>query len=165
MIKTILSIMDFVRIAWVWLAFYIWYSIGFKSWIYNPQAQLHFMIPIIILCIAWLSWLEWLLFGKQASELKWYESWSNYQIQSSIALLSYTVIAILIYFLNWWIKAELTIFFCFIFFFIFSWLNHGIQAFKYKNFKWQNINRPFITLLLILWMIYPIIFALKEINN
>lgn len=155
-----LQILDILRIVIVSIAFYVGYSIGYSNG-YDPNAQLHFMIPVVITAIAGISGLEGLFFGKKAAEIKGYEVGSNYQKQSSIALLSYAVIAGLVYFLNWGIKAELTIFFTFIFFFTFSGLNHLIDALKNKNYKWQNINRPFITLLLIAGMIHPVVMALK----
>lgn len=157
----LLKILDIVRILLVSVAFFFGYQIGFETE-YNPIAQLHFMIPVIIVAIAGISGVEGLFFGKQSAALKGFEVGSNYQRQSAIALLSYAVVAIVVYFCNWGIKAELTIFFTFIFFFIFSGLNHAIDAIKRKNYKWQNINRPFITLLLVLGMIYPIIMALKS---
>jgi hypothetical protein len=121
------------------------------------------MIPLIISAIAGLSWIEGIFFGKASAELKGFEIGSNYQKQSAIALLSYAFVAIFIYFINWGIKAELTILFTFLFFFFFSSINHGIDAIKNKNYKWQNINRPFITLLLIVGMIYPIVMAMKNL--
>jgi hypothetical protein len=157
-----LKILDIVRISLVSISIYFGYSIGFENG-YDPIGQLHFMIPLIVFAIAGISGMEGLLFAKKSAELKGFEVGSNYQRQSAIALLSYAVIAIVIYFSNWGIKAELTIFFTFIFFFIFSGLNHAIDAFKRKNYKWQNINRPIITLLLIVAMIYPVVMALKSI--
>lgn len=157
-----LKILDWLRIALVGLAFYVGYTLGFDQG-YNPEAQLHFMIPVIIGSIAGISGLEGLLWGDRSAKLKGYEQGSNYQKQSAIALLSYAVVALLVYFINWGIKAELSIFFAFIFFLTFSGANHLIQAIKHKNYKWQNINRPFITLLLILGMIYPIVMALKNL--
>lgn len=157
----ILNILDNLRIVIVCITFFIGYKIGFNNW-YNPIAQLHFMIPLIITAIAGISGFEGIFFAKESAEIKGFETGSNYQRQSAIALLSYSIIAIIIYLLNWWIKAELTIFFAFIFFFIFSGLNHAIDAIKRKNYKWQNINRPFITLCLIVWMFYPVLMALKS---
>ena len=157
-----LKILDVLRIVIVAVAFFFGYMIGFEGE-YNPIAQLHFMIPIIITAIAGISGIEGLFFGKQSAELKGFETGSNYQRQSAIALLSYAVIAIIIYFADWGIKSELTIFFAFIFFFFFSGINHGIDAVKRKNYKWQNINRPFITLILIAGMIYPVVMALKKL--
>jgi len=156
----ILKILDILRIVIVSVSFYLGYSIGYADG-YNPIAQLHFMIPVIIATISGISGLEGLFFAKKSAEIKGFEVGSNYQRQSAIALLSYAVVAIIVYLSNWGIKAELTIFFAFIFFFIFSGLNHGINAIQRKNHKWQNINRPFITLILIAGMIYPIIMALK----
>jgi len=158
----IVKILEFLRIAGVALAFYFGYSIGFENG-YNPEAQLHFMIPVIIMAIAGLSGIEGLFFGRQAAEAKGFESGSNYQRQSAIALLSYTTIALLVYFLNWGIHAELTILLAFIFFFFFSSINHAVDAIARKNYKWANINRPFLTLLLIAGLIYPLIEAIKNL--
>lgn len=158
----IIKILDILRIVIVCLTFNFGYNIGFAHE-YDPIAQLHFMIPVIIATIAGISGLEGLFFAKKTAEAKGFETGSNYQRQSAIALLSYAFVAILVYFCNWGIKSELTIFFTFIFFFIFSSINHAIDAIKRKNYKWQNINRPFITLALVLGMIYPIVMALKKL--
>ena len=158
-----LKLLDIFRILIVSFAFYYGYSIGYSTNVYDPIAQLHFMIPVVIFAIAGLSGLEGLFFGAESAKLKGFEMGSNYQRQSAIALLSYAVIAILVYFLNWGIKAELTLFFAFIFFFIFSGLNHLIDAIKNKNYKWQNINRPIITMLLVAGMIYPIVMAIVKL--
>jgi len=157
----LLQFLDIIRIAGVAIAFFFGYQIGFEDG-YDPGAQLHFMIPIIIVAIAGISGFEGIFFAKKSAELKGFEVGSNYQRQSSIALLSYAAVAIIVYISNWGIKAELTILFAFIFFFFFSGINHGVDAIKRKNYKWQNINRPIITLLLISGLIYPVIKALQS---
>jgi hypothetical protein len=158
----ILKILDILRMFIVCAAFFFGYRIGFADG-YDPFAQLHFMIPVIIVAIAGLSGLEGLLFAEESAEIKGFETGSNYQRQSAIALISYAAVAIFIFVVNWGIKAELTVFFTFVFFFFFSGLNHAIDAISRKNYKWQNINRPFITLLLVAGMIYPVIMALKSL--
>jgi FlaA1/EpsC-like NDP-sugar epimerase len=157
------NLLDISRIVIVCATFFFGYQIGFDGDVYQPQAQLHFMIPLVILAISGLSGIEGLLFGKSSAEAKGYETGSNYQIQSSIALLSYAVVAVLVYFLNWGIKAELTILFTFLFFFFFSGLNHGLDAIKRRNYKWQNINRPFIVVMLIGGLVYPVIMVFAEL--
>jgi len=157
-----LKILDTLRILIVALAFFTGYNIGFTDG-YNPIAQLHFMIPVIITAVAGISGLEGLFFPDKSAEIKGFERGSNYQKQSAIALLSYTAAAIFVYLSNWGIKAELSILFTFIFFFFFSGINHGIEAVKNKNYKWENINRPFITMLLIAGLLYPVIMALKNL--
>lgn len=157
---TLLKILDITRITIVCVTFFFGYRIGFAHG-YDPSAQLHFMIPMIIFAIAGFSGIEGLFLGKKSAEMKGFEVGSNYQRQSAIALLSYAVISIFVYLSNWGLKAELTILFTFIFFFFFSALNHGIDAIRRRNYKWQNVNRPFITLLLIAGMIYPVFMALK----
>lgn len=156
----ILKILDIVRIAAVSLTFFWGYRIGFANG-YDPIAQLHFMIPVVVALVSGISGLEGLIFAKKTAEIKGFEVGSGYQRQSAIALLSYAVVAIVVSLARWGIKAELTIFFAFIFFFIFSGLNHGMDAIRRKNYKWQNINRPFITLLLAAGMVYPVVAALK----
>ncbi len=157
----LLQLLDIIRIASVSVAFYFGYQIGFSHG-YNPIAQLHFMIPVIIVAIAGLSGLEGIFFAKKTAELKGFEVGSNYQRQSAIALLSYATTAIIVYISDFGIKAELAILFAFIFFFFFSGINHGVDAIRRKNYKWQNINRPVITLLLIVGLIYPVIKALQS---
>jgi len=158
----LIKIFDIASIVLVSFSFFWGYKIGYAHG-YDPIAQLHFMIPVIIVSIAGISGLEGLLFADQSAEAKGFETGSNYQRQSAIALLSYAAIAILVYFMDWGIKAELSIFFAFIFFFIFSAVNHAVDAIKRKNYRWQNLNRPFISLLLIAGMIYPVIMALKRL--
>jgi len=158
----LLKSLDNIRIVSVFIAFFFGYQIGFANG-YDPIAQLHFMIPVIIIAIAGLSGLEGIFFSRESAQLKGFETGSNYQKQSAIALLSYAVVAIFVYISNWGIKAELTILFAFIFFFFFSGLNHGLDAIRRKNYKWQNINRPFISLLLVAGLIYPVLKALQRL--
>lgn len=160
----ILKLLDILRIAAVCVAFFFGYQIGFAHGGYDPVAQLHFMIPIIIVSIAGLSGMEGIFFAKESAKLKGFNADSNYKRQSAIALLSYAVVALLVYILNWGITAELTILFVFLFFFFFAGINHAVDALKRKNYAWQNINRPFITLLMIGGMIYPIVMALKILS-
>ena len=151
----LIQLLDILRIVLVGIAFYVGYSIGFDT-TYNPVAQLHFMIPVVIVAIAGISGLEGLIFGKKTARAKGFETGSNYQKQSSFALLSYAGGALLVYFSNWGIYAELTILFVFFFFFTLSAINHGIDAIRHKNYTWQNINRPFILLLMLAGFLYPV---------
>ncbi|MBU0632270.1 hypothetical protein KKA17_06480 [bacterium] len=152
----LLKLLEIIRIVSVTAVFFFGYQMD------DPVAQLHLMIPIIIVAIAGISGLEGLFFAKTSAELKGFEVGSNYQRQSAIALSSYAVTAIMVYIANWGIQAELTILFVFIFFFFFSAVNHGVDAIRRKNYKWQNINRPFLTLFLIVGLIYPVIKALQS---
>ena len=111
----LLNLLDILRIVIVAVAFFFGYSIGYADG-YDPVAQLHFMIPVIIVAIAGISGFEGIFLAKRSAANKGFEVGSNYQRQSAIALLSYAVIAIIVYVSNWGIKAELAIFFAFIFF-------------------------------------------------
>jgi len=156
----LIQLLDIIRIVLVGIAFYFGYSIGFGE-TYDPVAQLHFMIPVVIVAIAGISGIEGLLFGKKAALAKGYETGSNYQKQSAFALLSYAFGALLVYFTGWGIHAQLAILFVFLFFFTLSAANHTLEAIRNKNYKWQNINRPFILLLLLAGFVYPIWMLLK----
>ena len=155
------NLLDLFRIIITMGAFFTGYLIGYNGDQYNPEAQLHIMIPMVIVAIAGISGLEGLLAGKKAAAAKGFVSDGNYQRQSAIALLSYAVISLVVCFCNWGIKAELTILFAFFFFFLFSAINHTMDAILRKNYRWQNINRPFLVLLLIAGMIHPVIMVLR----
>jgi hypothetical protein len=158
------TILDLLRIALVGVAFFFGYQAGFANG-YDPVAQIHVMTPIIVTAIAGISGLEGLLFGQAAAASKGFVSDGNYQRQSAIALLSYAIVALLVYFLDWGIRAELAILFAFVFFFTFSSVNHAVNAIRNHNYKWQNINRPFLTILLIGGLAYPVIKALEQLLN
>ena len=80
------------------------------------------MIPVIICAIAGISGIEGIFFAKQSAELKGFEVGNNYLRQPAIALPSYSATA---------------------FIFFFSGINHGVDAIKRKNYKWQNSTQPF----------------------
>jgi len=160
--KKLIASFDIIRIAAVALAFFFGYRIGFQNGAYDPEAQLHFMIPIIIIAISGLTGIEGLFLGKAAAEIKGFEADGNYQRQSAISQLSYAAVALLVLVLKWGIRAELTIFFAFLFFLVFSAVNHAADAVVRKNYKWQNINRPIFVILLAAGMVYPIFEMLKK---
>lgn len=159
-ISYLLKLLGILRISGTAVAFYWGYKIGYTG-TYDPIAQLHFMIPVIIVAISGTSGLEGLFLGNESAKIKGFEVGSNYQRQSAIALLSYAVIAVLVYLCDWGIRSELTILFTFFFFIFFSAINHGVDAVKNKNYKFQNVNRPFLTLALIIGLYYPVIMAIK----
>jgi len=68
----ILKILDILRIVIVSASFYFGYSIGYANG-YNPIAQLHFMIPVIIVAISGISGIEGLFFAKKSAEIKGFE--------------------------------------------------------------------------------------------
>lgn len=158
----LLQILDIVRIVAVGVAFFAGYWVGFRDG-YDPLAQLHVMIPIVVVAIAGISGLEGLLFGRQAAEIKGYEVGSNYQKQSAFALLSYAFGALLVWFGKWGPHAELAVLLVFLFFFALSAVNHGMDAVRRKNYRWQNINRPLLFLLLVAGFVYPVVKALGAI--
>jgi hypothetical protein len=147
---------EFLRIVGVGLAYYLGYQAGFAD-VYDPVAQLHIMIPLVVFFVAGTSGFEGLFLGKMAAEAKGFETESNYQKQSAFALLAMTFTALFVWVLNWGIHAELTILIMFLLFFILSAANHTKEAIQKHNFKFQNINRPFLVMLLLAGFFYPLI--------
>lgn len=151
----IIKIIEILRIAGASFGIYWAYNVGLSA--PDPaSAVLHIMTPWIVFSIAGTSGLEGLFFGKLSAKEKGFENDGNYAYQSRIALLSYGVMSLVVYFMDWGIHADLTIMLTFLFFMVFSAINHGYQAVVNKNYHWQNLNRPFLTLLLIIVLWYPI---------
>jgi hypothetical protein len=59
----IIKILDILRMLIVCITFFFGYRIGFSDG-YDPMAQLHFMIPVIILSIAGISGIEGLFLAR-----------------------------------------------------------------------------------------------------
>lgn len=151
----IIKIIEAIRIAAATFGIFWAYYIGMST--ATPDVSvLHILTPWIIVSIAGTSAIEGLFFSKQAAAEKGFDDKGNYAIQSRIALLSYAVISLVVYFANWGTNAELTIIFTFMFFMFFSAINHGYQAVVNKNYHWANLNRPFLTALLIAALWYPV---------
>lgn len=151
----IIKIIEAIRIAATCFGIFWAYYIGMST--STPEISvLHLITPWIIVSIAGTSGIEGLFFGKQAAAEKGFTDEGNYAIQSRIALFSYAVIALVVYFANWGTNAELTIMLTFMFFMFFSAINHGYQAVAHKNYHWANLNRPFLTAILISAVWYPV---------
>ncbi|MAZ93843.1 MAG: hypothetical protein HN336_08935 [Lentimicrobiaceae bacterium] len=151
----VIKIIEFIRIAGATFGTFWAYQVGMNT-ITPYESVLHILTPWLIVSIAGTSAIEGLFFGKQSAAEKGFVNDGNYAYQSRIGLLSYAVISLLVYFENWGPKAELTIILTFLFFMFFSALNHGYQAFVKKNYHWENLNRPFLTILLIVAIWYPV---------
>lgn len=151
----IIKIIEIIRIAGATFGIFWSYYAG-TSMEMPEQSVLHIMTPWVIVSIAGTSALEGFFFGKQAAAEKGFKDDGNYATQSRIALLSYAVISLVVYFANWGTNAELTIMLTFMFFMFFSAINHGYQAVVNKNYHWANLNRPFLTATLIAALWYPV---------
>lgn len=152
----IIKLIEIIRIAGTSFGIFWAYYIGMAG-TDQAAAVLHIMTPWVVFSIAGTSALEGLFFGKRSAAEKGFANDGNYAFQSRIALLSYGIIALLVYFLDWGTHAELTIVLTFMFFMIFSASNHAYQAIAKKNHHWQNMNRPFLTALLIAALWYPVV--------
>lgn len=150
--------MEWLRLGILCVAFYFAYYF-LNDGIHDPVWVFEWLVPAILVPIAGFSGFEGLFWGDQSAREKGYETGSNYQKQSAIALLSYAFAAIMVYLFDWGKFAALSVLICGLFFFFFSGLNHALQAINNKNYKWANVNRPFIIVALILALIYPVLKA------
>ncbi len=95
----IIKIIEIIRIAGTSFGIYWSYNVGMTA--SNPhESVLHLLAPWIIVSIAGTSAIEGLFFGKQAAAEKGFKDDGNYAFQSRIALLSYAVISLVVYFAN-----------------------------------------------------------------
>lgn len=151
----IIKIIEIIRIAGASFGIYWAYYAGMST--STPsESVLHIITPWVIVSLAGTSAIEGLFFGKLSAAEKGFKDDGNYAYQSRIALLSYAIISLVVYFANWGTNAELTIMLTFLFFMFFSAINHGYQAVAHHNYHWENLNRPFLTALLIGSVWYPI---------
>ena len=79
----ILKILDNLRIIIFCIAFFFGYRIGFSNG-YDPFAQLHFMIPVIIVAIAGISGLNHAVDAIKRKNYKWQNI--NLRIESGNAI-------------------------------------------------------------------------------
>ncbi|WP_108651554.1 DUF6790 family protein [Dongshaea marina] len=155
----LIKLIETVRIAGACLGIYFAYRLGMDSPA-PAQAVLHIISPWLLVSIAGISGVEGLLFPKLAAKEKGFEQGSNYQRQSAIALLSYAAIALLVYFADLGTGAEIAIVSAFAFFILFSAVNHAWQSIAHKNYRWANLNRPFLTIGLLAALWYPLLHSL-----
>ena len=155
----IIKIIEIIRILGTCFGIFWAYMYGMTS--EEPaQSVLHLITPWVVISVAGTSALEGLFFGKQSAKEKGFQNDGNYAFQSRVALLSFALIALIVYLANWGTKAELTIMLTFMFFMILSAINHGYQAIVHHNYRWANINRPFLTAVLIASLWYPVVYSL-----
>ena len=152
----LIKILEILRIAGVSIGMYISYSIGMATST-PPESVLHLISPWVLVSIAGTSAIEGIFFGKQSAAEKGFEQGSNYQKQSAFGLLSYAILSLVVYFGKLGTNAEITILLAFMTFMVLSSSNHAYEAIAKKNYKWANLNRPFLTLLLIVGMWYPVV--------
>jgi len=123
----------------------------------SPTEILHILTIWMIVSVAGLSGIEGLFFPDQAAKEKGFETGSNYQRQTAFFFLSMALMSVIVFVFKWGVKAEITLSLTFLIFMLFSGINHGWQSVAHKNFKWNNVIRPFQTLFLIAIFLYPLI--------
>jgi len=105
---------------------------------------------------------ESLVLGDLASEKIGYAPLRAYQIQSGLANVAIAMTAVVVYVMDWGRYADATIVTTMLIFLTFSALNHGSTAVMERNLKPVNLLRPFMTLLLIGFLLPAMSKALAE---
>ncbi len=146
-----IKILEILRFAGCGLGIFLAYSYG-----ETPEEILRIMTPWFVGSIAGLSAIEGLFFAREAAAEKGFEQGSNYQRQNSFWFFAVAIVSLIIYFAGWNEYANITIVLILCFFLIMSAANHTYSIFIDKNIKWQNVIRPFLTLLFTLVFWYPV---------
>jgi len=115
----------------------------------TPVEQMHILVPWVVGSLAGLTGIESVFFGEAASKSTGYAP-SAYQRQSGFNNLALGATALLVYFLEWGIYAELAVMTILLIFLFLSACNHGWTAWREGNRQVKNLLRPLMTLLLIL---------------
>ncbi|MCF8235445.1 MAG: hypothetical protein K9G67_11120 [Bacteroidales bacterium] len=148
----IIKILESLRIVGVISGYFIAYFTTD-----SPAEILHILTIWMIVSVAGLSGIEGLFFPDQAAKEKGFETGSNYQRQTAFFFLSMAIMSVIVFILKWGAAAEITLSLTFLIFMLFSGINHGWQSVAHRNFKWNNVIRPFQTLFLIAIFLYPLI--------
>jgi len=117
----------------------------------NPLEEMRVLAPWVVGSLAGLTGIESLFFGEAASKSTGYAP-GAYQRQSGMSNLALGATALLVYFLEWGIYAELAVMTVLLIFLFLSACNHGWSAWKEGNRRVKNYLRPLMTLLLILFV-------------
>ena len=122
----------------------------------TPEEILRIMTPWFVCSVAGLSAVEGLFFSDHAAVEKGFEQGSNYQRQNAFWFLSTAITSLVIFFAGWNEYANLSLVLVFCTFLILSAANHAYSMIADKNIRWQNVIRPFLTVLLTLVFWYPV---------
>ena len=114
---------------------------------------IHVLSPWVVGFVAGFTGLGALFFYKYSSEALGWKNQTAFHKEVGYFNLGCAFVAVLVYFLNWGLYADMTIFLTFSLFLIMSSINHSYEVIAKKNYSWQNAIRP---ILMILWIIFTI---------
>jgi len=155
--RNLAGLMEWLRPSGIGLATFLAYALG-----RDAVARFHILGPWVVVVLCGTVAFESLVLGEAASEKIGYGVSRAYQIQSGLANAALALTALLVYLLQWGPQAEATIVTAMLLFFSFSGANHAVTAFRAGNRKPVNLLRPILSLLLVLLLLPPMIFALKQ---
>ena len=141
--KGICHALEVLRFAGVIAGFALALQFG-----HTPQAQMHILMPWIVVSLAGLTGIESVFFGKAAAELSGYTP-SAYQRQSGFNNLAVAIVALLVFFLKWGAFAEVAVLSILLIFLFLSACNHAWSAIREQNLNTRNLLRPIMTAVII----------------
>lgn len=142
--KDLALIMEWLRPVAIGLVIFFAYSVG-----QDAISRFHILGPDAVMLMSGTIAFEALVLGDVASEKIGYAPHRDYQIQSGLANAAIAMTAVVVYVMDWGRYADATIVTTMLMFLTFSALNHGATAVMERNLKPVNLLRPFMTLLLI----------------
>lgn len=155
--RNLAGLMEWLRPSGIGLTTFLAYALG-----QDAVARFHVLGPWVVVVMCGTVAFEALVLGEAASEKIGYGVSRAYQIQSGLANAALALTALLVYQLQWGRQAEATIVTAMLLFFSFSGANHAVTAFRDGNRKPVNLLRPLLSLLLVLLLLPPMIFALRQ---
>jgi hypothetical protein len=142
-VKRICHLLELLRFAGVIAGFAFALQFG-----QTPQAQLHILMPWIVISIAGLTGIESVFFGRAASEVSGYAP-SAYQRQSGLNNLALAIVAAITFILGWGTHAEVAVLSALLIFLFLSACNHAWSAIREGNLNRRNLMRPAMTVVII----------------
>jgi len=155
--ETLALMMEWLRPSGIGIAIFCAYYFGSDA-----ISQFHIMGLSIVAIMSGTVAFESLVLGEAASEKIGYQPNRAYQIQSGLANAAIAVTAMLVHSLDWGRYADATIVTVMLMFFTLSAANHTTAIITQRNFKPLNLLRPFLTFLLIVFLLPLMIKALSQ---
>lgn len=139
--------LEFLRNSCAGVGFYLAYIHYFKK---EYPAALHVLILLVVIPLSGLTGLESVLFSNAAAKAKGRDIGNPYQIQSGLNNLAIAITAMIVWYFQWGIFANLTVLFVMLIFFSLSAINHAVEFFIQGNKKIIHLMRLILSLFLVL---------------
>ncbi len=146
--KIIIKSLELMRWIGVTLGFFLAFLLG-----QTPAQQFSIATIWVLISLHGLTGIESVFFGKAAAQASGYKDAGRYQKQSGINNLSVAIATIIVYVAGFGIQAKASLAIVMMLFFTMSGINHATSIFTDKNRHIKNILRPFMSLIIVAFML------------